>query len=142
MRSGQSNGFLCDIFRCPLSRVTAPVSDMTVEALGEAIGVREEDRAPRGWFTRLVRRYFQRALEKAKAREAAASSAADARPVTERARSAIRRACVKSAFTGALTGGISTGATVLTAQSEGALGFVAIPAAGLAIGGEMMLRAV
>jgi hypothetical protein len=47
-----------------------------------------------------------------------------------------------SAGGGALTGAISTAATLVTAQTEGVAGFVAVPLAGLAIGVEMVWRSV
>src|SRR6185369_10863149 len=60
----------------------------------------------------------------------------------DRARSIVRWACAKAAVTGALSGAVSTTATVLTAETEGALGIVALPLAAFAIGGEMLVRAI
>lgn len=47
---------------------------------------------------------------------------------------------MKSAITGATAGAISTGATVLTAETEGIAGLVAVPFAAISIGGEMIYR--
>ena len=49
---------------------------------------------------------------------------------------------MKSAFSGALSGSVSTGATVVTAQTEGALAVAAVPVAVAAIGGEMLYRSI
>ncbi len=49
---------------------------------------------------------------------------------------------MKAAFSGALSGTVSTGATLATAQTEGALGFAAVPIAAAAIGGEMLYRSI
>jgi hypothetical protein len=58
----------------------------------------------------------------------------------QRANAAIRRACITSSLTGAGTGLVSTGATFVTASTEGVGGLVAVPIAALTIGGEMALR--
>jgi hypothetical protein len=68
--------------------------------------------------------------------------ATDDAAATARAKRAITIACVKSAISGALSGTVSTGATVVTAQTEGALAFATVPVAVAAIGGEMLYRSV
>lgn len=93
-------------------------------------------RKPGGWFVKLVSHYLKR--NAAKAKEATAEDANAA----ELARKAIRWACVKSAVSGAAAGVVSTSATVFTAETEGLGGIVAGPVAALAIGGEMIYRAV
>jgi hypothetical protein len=60
----------------------------------------------------------------------------------ERAQAAIRLACLKCALTGAAAGGVTTAAELLTAESEGAAALATLPAAALAIGAEMVFRAV
>ncbi|HWE22842.1 MAG TPA: hypothetical protein VG496_02775, partial [Myxococcales bacterium] len=57
-------------------------------------------------------------------------------------RSAVRRACVRSALTGAAAGTLATSAAVATAETGTLAGFVAIPAAAVAVGGEMVFRAI
>jgi uncharacterized tellurite resistance protein B-like protein len=52
----------------------------------------------------------------------------------------ILRASIKSAATGAAAGAISTAATLFTAETEGFGALVAVPAAGLSIGGELLYR--
>jgi uncharacterized tellurite resistance protein B-like protein len=108
-----------------------------VDHLAEGIGV-TDDTPPRGWFTRLASRYFRKNLERAAQLHETVSEITA--PV--RAEKAITTACVKSAISGAACGAVSTAATVITAQTEGIGGFVAVPLAGLAIGGEMVFRAI
>ena len=60
--------------------------------------------------------------------------------IPDQARAAITRAALVSAGGGALTGAISTAAALVTAQTEGLAGFVAVPLAGAAIGFEMVWR--
>jgi hypothetical protein len=120
-----------------------------IERIGERMGVREEAH-PSGWFTRAARYYFKRnfanrhkyasvlaASRSAPLHGAARNGAASA---TDQAHRAIFWACVKSAVTGALAGTASTGATLVTAETEGLAGFVAVPIAAAAIGGEMLYR--
>lgn len=111
----------------------------SVEELGRAIGVREDEEA-RGWLERLVSRRMKRSLAKARAKRAAGAYAAA--PAPDRARSIVRWACAKAALTGAISGAASTAATVLTAETEGVAGVVAIPAGIAAIGAEMLVRAI
>jgi hypothetical protein len=92
-------------------------------------------RKPGGWFVKLVSHYLKRNAAQAK------TAAADANAATL-ARKAIRRACVKSAVSGAAAGMVSTSATIFTAETEGLGGIVAGPVAALAIGGEMIYRAI
>src|SRR5262249_27627100 len=70
------------------------------------------------------------------ARDAAAG------PESVRARSAIRRACIKSAGSGATAAMISTGATVLTAETEGLAAIVTLPTALATLSGELAARAL
>jgi uncharacterized tellurite resistance protein B-like protein len=112
----------------------------TVRLAEEAIGIRSEERQSRGWFARLTNHYFRRSLAAAQATPRRTDVAAVAVPLL--AQSAITRASIKSAISGAACGSVSTAAAVITAQTEGIGGFVAIPLAGAAIGGEMVLRAI
>ena len=84
-----------------------------------------------GWFTRLVGFYLRRYEAK---------RAATGENISDEARSMILRACIKSAMSGAASGAVSTAATLFTAETEGFGAFVAIPVAGLSIGGEMLYR--
>ncbi len=111
--------------------------EVRIESLGEEIGIVSSEAKPRGWFTRLARRY----LAKRVASEKCDLEQDDAR-ATARAHRAITIACVKSAVSGALAGSVSTGATLVTAQTEGLLAFAAVPVAAAAIGGEMLYRSV
>jgi len=112
-------------------------ADVRIESLGEEIGVKGGEARPRGWFTRLARWYLARRV----AGEACDVEQDDAR-ATARAHRAITIACIKSAISGALSGSVSTGATLVTAQTEGALAFAAVPVAVAAVGGEMLYRSV
>jgi hypothetical protein len=112
-------------------------ADVRIESLGERFGVAAGERKPRGWFTRLARRY----LAKRVAGEVCNLEEDDAQ-ATARAHRAIAIACVKSAISGALSGTVSTGATLVTAQTEGVLAFAAVPLAAAAIGSEMLYRSV
>ncbi len=103
---------------------------------GADVGVKAPTHG-RGWFTRLVRRH----IEKRGARPHL-KVPADDHNAHERAHAATRWACIKAALTGAAAGAVSTGATLVTAQTQGVMGLVAVPLATLAIGGEMMMRAM
>jgi hypothetical protein len=111
--------------------------DAILEELGQRAGVHEAP--PSSWFTKLVayylRRYKSRDLER-RARTRPGQS------VSEAARARIRRASIKSAVSGAAAGSLSTAATLITAETEGLAGLVAIPVAALGIGGEMMYRSL
>lgn len=111
----------------------------SLAGIAGSVGIREgsggQARA-RGWFTRAVTRYMRSNLERLRGAPACADV-----DIPERARAAIRRAALVSAGGGALTGAISTAATVVTAQTEGLAGFIAVPLAGAAIGFEMVWRA-
>ncbi len=98
----------------------------------------ERPAAHRGWFTRVAAWYLRRRYGKARV----STQGRTAQTQTERAQSVIRRACIKSAVTGAGAGILSTGATVLTAETEGLAAIVTIPVAAAAIGGEMFYRAI
>src|SRR5581483_9741731 len=110
----------------------------TFEAMEKEVeeegGVTERG-APGGWFPRLAQWYIRRRYRNG---VPAVSSADAARAQTDRAQSAIRRACVKSALTGAAAGTLSTAAAFVTAETEGLGGVVAVPAAAVSIGGEML----
>jgi hypothetical protein len=110
--------------------------EVHVEQFGHELGVHcEEGKAP-GWFTRFARWYLERRV----ARPCPARSADADATATDRAHRAIMIACIKSAISGALAGSVSTGATVVTASTEGAVAFAAVPVAAAAIGGEMLYR--
>src|ERR1019366_9049298 len=76
----------------------------------------------------LVRRRGRKALVRSDEAEA------------EQARALIRRACLKAAASGAAAGSVSTGAALLTAQTEGIASIVTVPLAAAAIGVEMGFR--
>ncbi|MGO8998250.1 MAG: hypothetical protein ACLQVI_33435 [Polyangiaceae bacterium] len=124
----------------PSGAVAEAGDDVRIESLGKGIGVRLQESEPRGWFTKLARWYLARRFAKHGHGETT-SGPLDA-SASDRAQRAITIACVKSAISGALSGSVSTGATVVTAQTEGALAFAAIPVAVGAIGGEMLYRSL
>jgi hypothetical protein len=111
----------------------------TVEEIGHVIGLRRDGRRRR-WLEVIVNRRMKRALAKANAKRHAGAYA-DVPPET-RARSVVRWACTKVAFTGLLSGAASTGALLATVETEGLAGIVALPFGALAIGSEMVARAV
>src|SRR5580692_311626 len=103
--------------------------------LMETLGVHEPK--DRGWFTRLVGFYLRRYEMR---RDRVGPRAVDAEQTSDVARSSILNASIKSAASGAAAGTISTAATLFTAETDGIGGLVAIPIAGLTIGGEMLYR--
>lgn len=114
--------------------------EVRIEALGQEMGVQCADEKPRGgWFTRLARWYLARRVT---GHDPAHRSPALDGVATARAERAITIACIKSAVSGALAGSASTGATLITAQTEGLFAFAAVPVAAGAIGGEMLYRSV
>lgn len=122
-----------------MSAAAPGASAVTASELAGAVGVREGNQVrARGWFNRAVTRYMRRNLERL--RLAGAPPVADA-AIPELAQAATRKAALISAGGGALTGAISTAATVITAETEGIGGIIAVPIAGLAIGFEMVWRA-
>jgi uncharacterized tellurite resistance protein B-like protein len=123
-------------------------AEAEARALGASVGVATNapERERRSWFSRVVGSYMKRhqrrvAAEKAAIARGEKTVKADERPAPDRANAAIRWACIKSALTGATAGAISTTATLLTAETEGLAGFVAVPFAAATIGGEMIYRA-
>jgi hypothetical protein len=103
-------------------------------ALVDAVEL-ERPSGPTGWFNRLVawhlkRRRGRKALERTDAAE------------SDQARALIRRACLKAAASGAAAGSVSTGAALLTAQTEGMASIVTVPLAAAAIGVEMGFRTI
>ena len=122
---------------------TSPIRARLVAELGERAGVHEAP--PSGWFTKLIAYYLKRYKLRDKAAAASAKGAVksavkEGQSIADAARSRIRRASVKSAISGAAAGTLSTAATLITAQTEGLGGLVAVPIAALGIGGEMMYR--
>ncbi|MGZ6065224.1 MAG: hypothetical protein ACXWVM_22670 [Polyangiales bacterium] len=88
--------------------------------------------SPSGWFGRLLSFYLHRRTPK--------PATADEGNAQARAERATRMACLQCALSGASAGLTSTGAAAITASTEGVAGFVALPVAAFAIGGEMALR--
>jgi uncharacterized tellurite resistance protein B-like protein len=127
---GSTNGGSTGSIESPLAREA-----LGQEPLGQNLGVRGKPGG--GWFTRLVGFYLRR-YEAKRARTGPLS--VDKENITDTARSMIFRACVKSAASGATAGAISTAATLFTAETEGFGALVAVPVAGLSIGGEMLYR--
>jgi hypothetical protein len=117
---------------------TVPSRTRLAEELGQRAGVSQAP--PSGWFTKLIAHYLRRYKERDAARGRAQPKPGQS--VSDAARSRIRRASVKSAVSGSLAGALSTAATMITAQTEGLAGLVAIPVAALGIGGEMMYRSL
>lgn len=111
----------------------------TIDELGRAIGVSESDGQPR-WFERVVRWRMRRSVVRARERRSAGAYADAAR--SDRARSLVRWACVKAAVTGALCGSACSAAALVTAETEGAAGLVAIPAAAATVAGELLVRGI
>jgi len=111
-------------------------------ALAEAVEARVGARAPRpaAWFTKVVAFYLRRFKERDEARTRAV--AGDGQSISEAARRRILRASVKSAVSGAAAGTLSTAATLITAQTEGLAGLVAVPVAAVGIGAEMVFRSL
>jgi uncharacterized tellurite resistance protein B-like protein len=105
-------------------------------SLTRELGVKEA-RGGGGWFTRLVGFYLRR-YEAKRAKTGPRIVAEE--NISDVARSTILRACIKSAASGAASGTVSTAATLFTAETEGIGGLVALPLAGLSIGGEMLYR--
>jgi uncharacterized tellurite resistance protein B-like protein len=93
-----------------------------------------------GWYRKLVVHYLKKNAARAAGRRA--DGVVDGATASAQARSAIRWACLKSVLSGAAAGAVSTGATIFTAETEGLGGIIAGPVAALAIGAEMIFRAV
>lgn len=95
------------------------------------------DHAPLGvWFSRLARHYLAGRHEQPQRLVGEGLSEED------RAERIIRRACWRSSAAGAAAAGVSTGAVLLVAEF-GPLGLAAgVPTTALAIGGEMIYRAL
>ena len=89
------------------------------------------------WFGRLASAYLAKRLARAHV-----TPSADAATESERAKAAIRAACVKCALTGAASGTLTTAAELLTAETGGLAAIATVPVAALAVGGEMVFRAV
>jgi lysozyme family protein len=89
------------------------------------------------WFTELVARYL-------KWREARVSRPVEESELAEeeQAQLIIRNACIKVALSGATAGSLATGATVITEQTGLAGALVAVPVGLLALGAEMVVRAL
>ena len=115
------------------------MSDISVEEalLPRVMPVDATDRGG-GWFAWLA---AARLRKHAALRGKGAALSTTGRTEAERAQTAIRAACVKCALTGAAAAGITTAAEVLTAECEGLSALATVPAAMLAIGGEMVVRA-
>jgi hypothetical protein len=99
------------------------------------------------WFTRLVGAYLRYRFAQRSAQRSARRSAAPAREPraqTERAHAVIRVACVKSALGGTASAAITTGAVFATAGAPSPLAgaVMTVPIAAVAIGGEMIGRAL
>jgi hypothetical protein len=104
----------------------------------------EEHGPPRGvrnWFSRLVGFYLRHRYA-GKTVEPNARTAVELGTETERARAVIRRACIRSSIGGAAVGSLATGATVLTAETEGLASVVTIPTTLATIGVEMAMRSL
>jgi len=96
--------------------------------------VETEEGPRRGWFTRMVTKYVEKRAAHPRVRDTVRHNA------HELAHGATRLACIKSALTGVATGLVSTAASIITAETAGTGGLIAVPVAGLTIGGEMIVR--
>ena len=101
-----------------------------------------EGKPQRTWFTRLIVHYMRRNRLRRKEGVVVERVAPDEAAEKQQALKAIRVACIKSALSGFATGAMSTGASMITAQTEGVGGIVAVPLAALTIGGEMLYRSI
>jgi uncharacterized tellurite resistance protein B-like protein len=117
---------------------TSAVARDQLDAISEGVGIHGE--RSRGWFTKVVASYLRRYQAKRTERQARVKAQTAEKSPTDAAHAAILKACIKSAVTGAAAGSVSTVATMVTAQTEGVGGFVAIPVAAVTIGGEMLYR--
>jgi hypothetical protein len=113
----------------------AAANDASLPRISPIEGGQDESR----WFARLAAARIRRheAL-----RRRGVTQTASGRTEVELAQAAIRKACVKCALTGAASGSVTTAAELLTAESKGLAALATVPAAALAIGGEMIFRAV
>jgi len=94
-------------------------------------------RLHKSWFKDLVEAY----LRFRNARRAGVVRKSDGTE-GEQALAIIQKACVKAAATGAAAGMLSTGATLVTAETQGVAAIFTVPIAAVAIGGEMFYRSV
>jgi hypothetical protein len=116
----------------------SPTRGDLARELGQRAGVHDAARA--GWFMKLIGFYLRRHKGRGVSRTRGMTK--PGQTVSDAARSRIRRASIKSAISGAAAGSMSTAATLITAQTEGLGGLIAIPIAALGIGGEMMYRSL
>jgi hypothetical protein len=116
-----------DIFKLPGKQEIGDVIDSVQQ---------EVQSLRKSWFMHLVASYLDWRPSRTTAVPAPGETIGAA------ARQVVRRACVRSAFTGAAAGALATSAAVATAETGALGGIVAIPAAALAVGGEMVLRAL
>lgn len=115
--------------------------EVSESELGKRAGIGTAVRRTSGWFARLLAFYLRHRDATRDARAARHQKAKSrGESAVDRANTAIRRACVQSALSGGAVGMASTGATFVTASTEGVGGLVAIPIAALAITSEMALR--
>ena len=110
--------------------------DFVAGALGSQFGVQLRAPAASGWFAKLLGFYLRHREATRLRRESTVTRGS----APDRAKAAITRACIESSLTGAGAGLVATGATLVTAGTEGYGGLVAVPVAALAIGGEMAVR--
>jgi len=135
---GVSSALPPQTFDGTIAAPPAATRSALVEELGQRVGT--HDAPPSGWFTKLIGYYLRRYKDRDVAR--GRTQPKPGQTVSDAARKRILRASVKSALSGAAAGTLSTAATLITAQTEGIAGLVAIPIAALGIGGEMMYRSL
>ncbi len=109
------------------------MSEIAVESLAGPL-LEGSRRTRRPWFMKLVQAGLARRAALAEPMIASGDPRARDR--------AIRKAAAKAAASGAMAGLVSTTASLVTAQTEGLAGLVAIPVAGLAMGTDSVLRSV
>jgi hypothetical protein len=116
---------------------TGPARENTVQAFLKPLG--EGDRPLGTWFSRLASLYLAR---RARSSRAATFEVGGAGGEEQQAERVIRRAALRSCAGGAAAGTVSTGAAVLVAELGPFAALLGVPATALAIGGEMLYRAL
>ncbi|MFT3768306.1 MAG: hypothetical protein QM820_22885 [Minicystis sp.] len=115
----------------PFGTVAIPLWDM-----GRAVREGISTEGTEAWLRSLVSAYLRRYYARPDRGAAHAGLTEE-----DAARTIVRRACVRSALMGGATGTVTTVTSIATAQSNGMLGVVTVPAAAAAVGIEVLARA-
>ncbi|QDG50598.1 hypothetical protein FIV42_07590 [Persicimonas caeni] len=106
-----------------------------------AVGLRRElrgaDLRSGRWFYRVLASYVKWHEER---RQSMATRESSELIRQRLARRTITQTCVQVALSGAAAGALVTEATIVTTESQGMLGIVAIPVAGLTVAADMIMR--